>query len=75
MVITIPTVNGLAPEILFFVKKLDAKQLADRILGGELEEPPGLALDQTERSSPMVASADRITTSAIAMRPRRTPPL
>ena len=32
MVITIHTVNGLAAEILFFVKKLDAKQFADGIL-------------------------------------------
>ena len=38
MVITIPTVNGLAAEILFFLKKLDAKQFAGRILSREMEE-------------------------------------
>jgi hypothetical protein len=35
MVIPSLSVNGLAPEILFFVKKMDAKEFAGRILGGE----------------------------------------
>jgi hypothetical protein len=38
MVIPPQTVNGLAPEILFFVKKIDAKEFAGRILGGERKE-------------------------------------
>jgi hypothetical protein len=37
MVIPPQTVNGLAPEIPFFVKKIDAKEFAGRILGGELK--------------------------------------
>ena len=35
-------VNGLAPEILFFLKKMDAKEFAGLILGGELKEWRGL---------------------------------
>src|SRR3954471_8232293 len=31
------TVNGLAPEILFFLKEMDAKDLRGGILGRELE--------------------------------------
>jgi len=36
MVIPNQPVNGLAPEILFFLKKMDAKQFAGGILGREL---------------------------------------
>src|SRR5437016_11627155 len=35
-------VNGLAPEILFFLKKTDAKEFAGRILGGEIKKWRGL---------------------------------
>jgi hypothetical protein len=38
MVIPPQPVNGLAPEILFFVKKLDAEEFGDWILSGELKE-------------------------------------
>src|SRR2546423_12643489 len=38
MVIPPQPVNGLAPEILFFLKKIDAQQFARRILGRELEK-------------------------------------
>ena len=43
MVILSLPVNGLAPEILFFVKKMDAEEFAGRILGDELKDcrPPG----------------------------------
>ena len=37
MVIPSLPVNGLAPEILFFVKKMDTKEFASRILRGELK--------------------------------------
>jgi hypothetical protein len=35
MVIAPQPVNGLAPEILFFLKKLDPKEFGDRILSGQ----------------------------------------
>ena len=35
-------VNGLAREILFFLKKMDAKEFAGLILGGELKKWRGL---------------------------------
>ena len=38
MVSALRTVNGLAVEILFFLKKMDAKQLRGGILSRELEE-------------------------------------
>ena len=38
MVIPNQPVNGLAPEILFFLKKMDAKQFAGGILGRELKK-------------------------------------
>jgi hypothetical protein len=37
MVIPSLPVNGLAPEIPFFVKKLEVKEFAGRFLGGELK--------------------------------------
>ena len=38
MVIPSLPVNGLAPEILFFVKKMDAEEFGGRIGSGELKE-------------------------------------
>ena len=50
MVIAVYAVNGLAPEILFFVKKMDAKQFARGILRGELEERRGLRWSPIEHA-------------------------
>jgi hypothetical protein len=44
MVIAPQPVNGLAPEILFFLKKLDAKEFPRRILGGQ---PKGITVRRT----------------------------
>ena len=38
MVIASQPVNGLALEILFFLKELDPKEFEGRILSGELKE-------------------------------------
>ena len=50
MVMPVYAVNGLAPEILFFVKKMDAKQFAGGILGGELEKRRGLRWSAVEHA-------------------------
>ena len=44
MVITLPTVNGLAPEILFFLKKMVAKEFRAAILGQLAQSEPRAAL-------------------------------
>ena len=54
MVSALRTVNGLAVEILFFLKKLDAKQFADGILGRQFKERGSL------RRSPVKDPGQRI---------------
>ena len=42
------SVNGLAWEILFFLKNSDPKELAGRILGSEFQERRGLGWSPVE---------------------------
>src|SRR3954451_17876896 len=48
MVRALRTVNGLAVEILFFLKKMDAKELAGRILGRQFKERRSLRRSPVE---------------------------
>ena len=51
MVSALPTVNGLAAEILLFLKKVDAKQFAGWILSGELKEARSLRWGPIEQAT------------------------
>jgi hypothetical protein len=57
MVRALRTVNGLAVEILFFLKKMEAKQFADGILNREFKERRSL------RWSPVKDPAHQTPTS------------